>query len=269
VYEWFLNSHTLLALGIVTAAWVHIAAGKPAWLILRIGIGLWTLATVVHWLLFAFRNFVFGRSFARATATPLRVGKDSDSVALQIDITVPRSWDVRAGQTVFLSIPKLGVFRGLRGHPFMISWWDRDPNRGVLTLSLLAEVRTGFTAGLSQLAHQGLAHKKLDERGLDNDGYAAKDFLAFIDGPYGAPHGFGEYGTVVMIASGIGIAGHMSYIRDLITGNLNCTVQTQRVFLVWQMEKASEYGAGVVRFSSLMSMQASAYGSNRGLTTHL
>lgn len=69
----------------------------------------------------------------------------------------------------------------------------------------------------------------------------------FIDGPYGAPHGFGEYGTVVMIASGVGIAGHMPYIKDLITGHLNWEVRTQRVLLVWQMKRKNEYDVGVVQ----------------------
>ena len=78
------------------------------------------------------------------------------------------------------------------------------------------------------------------EKDADMDKYAVKGLLAFIDGPYGAPHGFGAYGTVVMIASGIGYAGHMPYIKDLIIGNLNCEVRTQRVLFIWQMEKKRE-----------------------------
>ena len=46
------------------------------------------------------------------------------------------------------------------------------------------------------------------------DRHTNKNLLAFIDGPYGVRHDFGEYGTVVMFASGIGIAGHIPYIKD-------------------------------------------------------
>jgi predicted ferric reductase len=233
VYEWFLNSHTSLAI-VAVAAWVHTPSGGASKLFLRIGSGLWASAAAVHWLLVLFRNVVPRRPFARAIAT--QAGITEDSNALRFDITVPRPWQVRAGQSIFLSIPKLGVFTGLRGHPFMISWWDRDQRGGGLVLSLLVEPRAGFTAELSRLVHN-----KLNKEGLGEVAHAEEGLLAFIDGPYGAPHGFGQYGTVVMIASGIGIAGHMPYIKDLITGNLNCEVRTQRVVLVWQTEGESEY----------------------------
>lgn len=176
------------------------------------------------------------RPLARAIAT--QAGITEDSNALRIDIAVPRPWKVRAGQSIFLSIPRLGVFTGLRGHPFMISWWDRDRRDGGLVLSLLVEPRAGFTGELSRLVHDKLNRGALGEPTDAAEGLPG--LLAFIDGPYGAPHGFGRYGTVIMIASGIGIAGHMPYIKDLITGNLNCEVRTQRLVLVWQAEGESE-----------------------------
>ena len=42
----------------------------------------------------------------------------------------------------------------------------------------------------------------------------------FIDRPYRALYVFREYRTVVIITSGVGITGHMPYVRDLITGSL-------------------------------------------------
>ena len=240
LYEWFLNSHTLLAIAALAAAWVHVPPGRPAKLFLRIGICLWAIVTAIHWLLFAFRNFALRRPFARATATAF---SDADLSAFRVDITVPRPWRVRAGQSIFLSIPGLGVFKGLRGHPFMISWWTRD-GKG-LSLSLLVQTRAGFTGELSRRAE----NSRLEQKGLRKGKHEAEDLLAFIDGPYGTPHNFGEYGTVVMIASGTGIAGHMPYIKDLIIGNINCEVRTRRVFLIWQMDRESEYdkGSHVVR----------------------
>ena len=241
LYEWFLNSHTLLTIVALAAAWVHIPPEQPAGLFLQIGIGLWAVATAAHWLLFAFRNVALRRPFARATVT--LVGVTEETNALQVDLVVPRPWQVRAGQSIFLSIPKLGVFTGLRGHPFIISWWQRD--EGGLKLSLLVETRAGFTTELSRLAHIRLNR---EGKGLEGKKYDARGLLAFVDGPYGAPHDFGEYGTVVMIASGLGIAGHMPYIKDLIKGNLYCTVRTRRVFLIWQMEKQCKYRGSFVRY---------------------
>jgi predicted ferric reductase len=224
LYEWFLNSHLLLSVVVLIAIWRHVSSKKPSELFLRIGICLWTIATALHWIWFAFRNFVFGRPFATAVAVRLSNRDPSNrslvdpSNVLQVDITVPRPWRVKAGQSVFLSIPKLGIFTGLRGHPFMICWWERD--RKGLTISLLVESRAGFTAEL--------------------DRYANRSLLAFIDGPYGVRHDFGEYGTVIMFATGIGIAGHIPYIKDLISGYNNCAVKTHRIRLVWEIKEQCE-----------------------------
>ena len=225
MYEWFLNSHLFLFVVVLIAIWRHVSSKKPAELFLRIGIYLWTMATVVHWALFGFRNFVFGRPYATAVATRLS-NKDPSvralidkSNVLQVDITVPRPWRVKAGQSIFLSIPKLGLFTGLRGHPFIISWWERDIKG--LTISLLVKSRGGFTAEL--------------------DRHTNKNLLAFIDGPYGTQHDFGEYGTVIMFASGIGIAGHISYIKELISGYNECAVKTRRIRLLWEIEEKSEW----------------------------
>jgi len=219
LYEWFLNSHLILSIVVLIVIWRHVSSKKPAELFLRIGIYQWTIATAVHWIWFAFRNFAFGRPFATAVAVrPSDRGPFDPSNVLQVDITVPRPWRVEAGQFVFLSIPKFGIFTGLRGHPFMISWWERDLKG--LTISLLVKSRAGFTAEL--------------------DRHAGKHLLAFIDGPYGVRHDFGEYGTVVMFATGIGIAGHIPYIKDLISGYNNRTVKTQRIHVAWQIEEQCE-----------------------------
>jgi predicted ferric reductase len=209
---------------VLIVLWRHVSSKKPAELFLQIGICLWTIATVVHWIPFAFRNVVFGRPFATAVAKRLS-NKDSSnqlvdlSNVLQVDVTVPRPWQVEAGQSVFLSIPKLGIFTGLRGHPFMVTWWERDLHG--LKISLLVKSRAGFTAEL--------------------DRHTNKPLRAFIDGPYGVRHGFGEYGTVIMFATGIGIAGHISYIKDLISGYNNCEVKTRRIRLAWDIKEQCEW----------------------------
>ncbi|XMA13701.1 hypothetical protein WAI453_006492 [Rhynchosporium graminicola] len=223
-YEWFLNLHLLLSVTALVAIGRHVFLKKPAETFLQIGIGFWVGMTTMHWLMFAFRNFAIGRPFAKAVATRLSIPYPSErslkgsSNVLQIDITVPRKWKVKAGQYVFLSIPRLGVMVGLRGHPFMISWWDWSLDG--LTISLLVKSRTGFTREL--------------------DRYTNKELLAFIDGPYGIEHTFGDYGTVIMFATGIGIAGHVPYIKDLISGYNNCQVRTRRILLIWQINKESQ-----------------------------
>jgi predicted ferric reductase len=203
------------------AIWRHVPLEKRARVFLQIGVSLSAAVTTVHWFLFAFRNVVVGKPFGTAVVRRLSNEDPSNpsltdpSTILQVDIAVPRAWKVRAGQYIFLSIPKFGIFRGLRGHPFMISWWNRDQNG--LTISLLVKSRMGFTAELDRNAN--------------------KPLRAYIDGPYGARHDFSEYGTVIMFATGIGIAGHLLYIKDLITGYNSCLVKTKRILVIWQIQE--------------------------------
>ena len=160
---------------------------------------------------FIFRNFARGRSLGTARVTEL-------SSAMKVAINVPRPWHVKAGQYIYLSIPAAGITSALQSHPFMIVWWERNVDG--LTIFLLVKPRRGFTSKLS-----GIKNRKV---------------VALIDGPYGAEHNFGEYGTALMFATGIGIAGHMSYIKDLISGYNSCDVRTRRIVLIWQLDYEGE-----------------------------
>lgn len=219
LYESFLNSHLVLAVATLVAIWCHIPEKKAVTMFLQFGICLWVAMSMVHWCLFVFRNFVFSRSFATAVVKPLSnqgVTSELDpEQVMQVDIAIPRPWRVRAGQHIFLSIPKLGILRGLRGHPFVITWWDRDITG--LTVTLLIKSRTGFTRELRR--------------------HVDKPLRVFVDGPFGTRHNFGDYGTVVMVATGIGIAGHIPYLKELISGYNSCEVKTRRILLIWKTQR--------------------------------
>lgn len=239
-----------MALSIVSlvALWWHTPPGRLAVVLLRICVGAWAGTTAVHWSLFAVRNYAAGRSFAEAVATRL-VNKDpsnhdmvSSSDVLRMDVSVPRPWRVKAGQSVLLSIPRLGILTGFRGHPFTISWWRRD--RDGLTLSLLVQSRAGFTAELER--------------------HAGRRLLAFIDGPYGPPLNLGEHETVVMFASGVGIAGHMPHIKELISGYNSCEIRTRRVLVVWQLDEECEFSRPLVNHANHGRARAMGAGLDAG-----
>ena len=246
MYEWFLNLHLVLTGTVLIAIWAHVSPKKPAALFLRFGLCLWAISNATHWIMFTFRNVVVGKPFATAVAhrLPWTEGSIDPLGVLKVEITVPRPWQVTAGQSVFLSIPKLGIFTGLRGHPFMISWWERDLKG--LRISLLIKPRAGFTARLDE-------HKD-------------KSLLAFIDGPHGVHYNFGNYGTVIMFATGIGIAGQMPYIKDLISGYNNCAVKTRRIRLIWEIQEQCKCYNIAYSISCLNRPQAKNYGSNPGWT---
>ena len=209
VYEWFLRSHLVLTVAAIVAIFLHLASKKSVGRVfLGAGVLLWTCVTVVHGLAFLVRNLARGRSMAIAQVSSL-------PRAIHVSIEVPRSWKVKAGQFIFLSIPTSGVRSALQSHPFMIAWWEHSGNG--LTIYLLIKPRRGFTKNLASLSDRSR--------------------LAFVDGPYGVDYGLGQFGTVLMFATGIGIAGQMPHIKEIITGYNDCTLCTRRIMLIWQLDK--------------------------------
>lgn len=212
MYEWFPRSHLLLTAVVLVALRFHLSSKK---LVARSfflgGIFLWTVVTVLHWVYFTFRNIASGRILAKARVMSL-------PGAMKVAVNVPRPWNVKAGQYIFLSIPAAEITSVLQSHPFMIVWWERDMDG--LTIFLLVDPTRKFANKLD-----GLQNKKL---------------VSLIDGPYGLEQNFGEYGTVLMFATGLGIAGHMLYIRDLVSGYNSCDVSTRRIVLIWQVDDRGE-----------------------------
>src|SRR5438034_115156 len=59
---------------------------------------------------------------------------------------------------------------------------------------------------------------------------------ATIEGPYGNELNLGSYGTVLLFATGIGIAGQLPYVKQLLEGYHNCKVKTRRIALFWETD---------------------------------
>ena len=134
---------------------------------------------------------------------------------LQLDVTVSTPWSVRAGQYVFLWIPGVSFWSFLQAHPFTIAWWDAD-EAGKLRLSFLVRQRRGWTSHLVRHLHNQL--------------------ITVIDGPHGICHDFGEFGNVIMVATGSGILAQMPYIRAVLDGYRDYTVKTRQLTLLWEYD---------------------------------
>lgn len=103
----------------------------------------------------------------------------------------------------------------------MISWWDRDANGSASNIYLLVKPVSGFTRELTR--HAG-----------------SNQLKAWVDGPYGQIKDVGNYGSVAMFATGIGIAAQVPYIKQLLRGYQESRVRTKNIVLVWQLDKESE-----------------------------
>jgi NAD(P)H-flavin reductase len=67
------------------------------------------------------------------------------------------------------------------------------------------------------------------------------DLAAVIEGPYGKGLNLDSYGTVLLFATGIGIAGQLPFVAQLLEGYHNYEVKTRRIALFWQVESESRY----------------------------
>lgn len=62
---------------------------------------------------------------------------------------------------------------------------------------------------------------------------------AFVLGPYGQAHSFGQYGTVVFVLEDIGLFRALPFIRDLVEKSRERTNMVRRLEVLWQIEYAN------------------------------
>ncbi|KAL9101088.1 MAG: hypothetical protein Q9163_003618 [Psora crenata] len=73
----------------------------------------------------------------------------------------------------------------------------------------------------------------------------SSDFrLAIFSGPHGTGVSVGDYGKVLMIAVGFGIAAQLPYLKELVRGFNNYQVLTREVRLIWQLQSFAYYKSG-------------------------
>jgi hypothetical protein len=159
---------------------------------------------------------------------------------------VPLSW--KPGQHVRLYIPRLGT---LEMHPFtpatcsemsessFHSAEDDDvENHGLLPRDVRA---TASEMLLMIKAHSGLTKRLLAYHAewlalpCPNASRSPSSLTAYIDGPYGDPIAWENYGKIVLIASSTGVAFPLSildYLEQLCC-NGTSRVRTQQIHLVW------------------------------------
>jgi NAD(P)H-flavin reductase len=134
-------------------------------------------------------------------------------------MTMSRPIEVKAGKYTNLWIPTVSFWSFLQSHPFVVtSWADGKQD----TLELFIQPRRGLTREL-------FSHGTLDKS-------VSVPRLALFSGPHGISVPVGEYETVLMVATGFGIAAQLPYLRKLIHGYNTCKARTRRVHLVWQLQ---------------------------------
>ncbi|KAH8431447.1 NADPH oxidase family protein [Aspergillus melleus] len=148
-----------------------------------------------------------------------------------LTVLVPRPWAVSSGERVTLTIPGLGLFYLFQSHPFAISWWEDGDTGKAVSISLLLRPRSGFTKRIFDRLESG------------------RVYTAWIDGPFGPStvgacafsSRLGDYGHIFMVATGIGIAAQLPYVKELLNRHRQARVRTQRISLVWQLDQQDDW----------------------------
>jgi len=104
---------------------------------------------------------------------------------VKIRLTLSRPLKVKAGQHIGLWTP-VSFWSFWQSHPFVVISWSEGEQSA---LDLFIEPCRGFTQKLLQYSKSN-GHPR----------------LALFSGPYGTSAPVGEYETVLMVASGFGIA---------------------------------------------------------------
>lgn len=175
-----------------------------------------------------------GSPSTQATIRPITFTLEERGIPLEdavhIHIRLSRPWNVRAGQYVYLTVPGAGGASVAQSHPFYIAWWYRADDDFYIVL--IAQRRTGFT--------ERVFHMKDIRHNSGTRGGAR----ALIDGPYGKEMSLDSYDNVLLFATGIGIAGQLSHIAQLLKDYYDLGAKTKRVTLFWQVD--SEWVPGVL-----------------------
>ena len=243
-YEVFLYGHIVIVIVSFAFLWIHLL-GFPQIGFLAAAIGIWAVMRAWRFGTLAYRTWG-GRGRCQATVENL------PGDAMRVTLTTPRPWTYRSGQSLYLTIPSIGL---LTAHPFSIAWSDAehglsrsktikrsntkvysdgdDEKRPIVrtrgreemekaTYSLVIKARTGMTGKLYDRVARG-----------DGPDPGKMTFNACIEGPYGGDRSMASYGTVMLFASGVGITHQIPYIKQLLEGYNDGTVAARRITLVW------------------------------------
>jgi predicted ferric reductase len=226
-YEVFQKVHLILAATLIAAIYLHSASKNIfevpicylfATICLRISIGALRIGQTIY------RNIRHRTPLSVAKIRTITYKRQSGNKtreipvldAVHVHIRLARPWTWQAGQWVYLSIPGVNRTSFVQSHPFFVSWWYRDAKGGV-TIVLIVERRKGFTKDLVSV----------DPR---------SEMRAIVEGPYGRELHLELYGTVLLFATGIGIAGQLPYVTQLLEGYHNYEVKGRRIALFWEMD---------------------------------
>jgi predicted ferric reductase len=212
-YEVFADAHFYISIVVLGATWIHLYH-------------LPVFSPPKLYLFFASCVYGFVRLFRLACmiqANTAADGKKSTATIrdingdMEVRIRLARPLSILPGQFIYLRLPLLRTPSTLfQSHPFQIAWdyFEMDQH----TIVLHVEPRQGFSLAIAVAARQG--HQS--------------NHVALLEGPYGRPVGVDNCEIAIIFATGIGIAGQLIHIRELLLQE-----KVEHVLLYWEVRDES------------------------------
>ena len=243
LYETFVRLHQILSAVIMVGIWMHVP-GNPKTsptIYLLIASCIWLGFRLIRIATIVLRNFHRGTHRCRAVIWSL-------PDAVQVHVIVSRPWKYRAGQYLYLCVLGSRYSTWVQSHPYFVSWWYKN-EEGQDVVVLIISRQRGFSASLTDDSSGDLILGMKETRDESprlrlatdvSSGHGTKKDV-FIEGPYGQETQLGEYGTVLLFATGIGISGLLPFIKQFLQGFHNWEVKARRIALFWEVESEREY----------------------------
>lgn len=224
VYEVFLIIYLGYTIALVYAIWQYTrSAHERLQVFLVIYISIFAITGVLQLVRIFYRNIVIGRNLVRLILRPY-IGNIA-----RITLLLPRPWTVRANKRINLGVLYIGIFYLAQSYPFAISQQEDNRRGRAVSILVLFRLRSGFT-------------RKLLDRVKPN-----REYGAWINGPFSPTcvnqslaSTIGDYSHIFIVATGIGIAAQLLYIKELLDGYNKAQVYTQRISLVQQLDRVRD-----------------------------
>jgi predicted ferric reductase len=245
--------HLALVTIIMAALYLHMSSRvitEPPTVYLLAAICLQGFIGLIRFIYILYRNVRHRKTLNRAFIQPVsyRLPNGSSSIPVSdivhMHVKLSRPWKPRAGQWFYICIPGVSHMAFIQSHPLYVSWWYHVDNPdhvkhkdkkdricdyncpGDDYVVFLVQKQRGFSRNL--FLHTG---NSFDD---------SSTMRAIIEGPYGNELRLDSYGTVILFATGIGIAGQLPYIAQLLKGYRECKVKTRKIEVFWEVESECE-----------------------------
>lgn len=219
--------HLTMAHAAVASLIVHIAREGS-----NVLCKVYLLAAVSCWMAVLLARAVYTVYRSRGTQGYI-LGYEGDETVVQLVVDFKRPWQLEPGQFAYITIPAISSTAALQSHPFQVAWWDQSLGRAFFLIS----ARKGFTRNLLHHRSAWLKQRTTTINNTNDWLGTATPVRTIIEGPYGLYEDLRAYGTVLMIATGLGVASQLPYIKHILDGHMNREARTQKISLFWQIRQ--------------------------------